>query len=41
MQAAPSSGTVESVYDAHGVACQKKAVPILTAAVNTNLEKLT
>jgi len=40
MQAAPSFGTVESVYDAHGVACQQKADPVLTAAVNTNLEKL-
>jgi hypothetical protein len=36
MHAAPSSGMVESVCDAQ--TCQKKAVSILTAAVNTNLE---
>jgi len=40
MQAAPSSETVESFYNVHGVEFQKKAVPILTAAVNTNLAKL-
>ena len=36
----PSKCRQQSVYNAHGVACQKKEVPILTAAANTNLEQL-